>query len=311
VRSGTGRPRRVPAGRDKHPDAAAAEIAARQDGAVSTAQLVAVGLSRRAIAHRVSTGRLQRVHRGVYLLGPVRGPRAAEWAAILACGPRAVLSHRTALALWGLGDGPPDGDVEITHPRSGRDHDGVRRRRSERIDDRDRAVLHDLPVTSPTRTLLDLASSMRRWELERLIEEAQLRHLAGRDDLYAALERGRGRTGAPAFRAALAREDEPKLTRSQAERRLLDLIRAARLPGPETNVSLARYEVDFLWREQRLVVEVDGFAYHSSRAAFERDRLRDAELQAMGYRILRVTWRRLVDEPEALLAQIATLLARA
>lgn len=305
----SGRPAPVH-GRDKHPEAVAAAIARGQDGAISTAQLTAAGLSRRAVAHRVSTGRLQRVHRGVYLLGPVRGPRSAEWAALLACGPRAVLSHRTALAGWELGEGPPDGTVDITHPATGRPHAGVRRHRAARIDACDRTLLAGLPATSPARTLLDLAPSMRSWELERLIEETQIRRLASRTDLLEALERGRGRAGAPVLRAALAHQDEPTLTRSNAERRLLTLIRTARLPRPEANVRLGRYEVDFLWREQRLVVEVDGFAFHSSRAAFERDRLRDAELQAMGYRVLRVTWRRLVAEPEAIVAQIAALLAR-
>jgi very-short-patch-repair endonuclease len=113
------------------------------------------------------------------------------------------------------------------------------------------------------------------------------------------------RRGRRALRAAL--EHEPAPTRSEAERRLLALIRAARLPRPETNVVVSGYEVDLLWREQRVIVEVDGFAFHSTRQAFERDRARDAALQAAGYRVIRVTWRQIVDEPHALVAQLAVL----
>ena len=106
-------------------------------------------------------------------------------------------------------------------------------------------------------------------------------------------------------------EARPTLTRSEAERRLLALVRLAGLPLPETNVRLGRHEVDVLWRENRLVVEVDGYAYHAGREAFERDRRRDADLQAAGHRVIRVTWRRIVNEPEALIATLAQALARA
>jgi very-short-patch-repair endonuclease len=115
------------------------------------------------------------------------------------------------------------------------------------------------------------------------------------------------RRGSRALRAAL--DGEPALTRSEAERRLLALIRAARLPRPETNVRVEGYEVDFLWRPQRLIVEVDGFAYHSSRHAFERDRARDAALQAAGYRVVRFTWRQIAYDSHALVAQLSRLLA--
>jgi very-short-patch-repair endonuclease len=123
--------------------------------------------------------------------------------------------------------------------------------------------------------------------------------------------RSSGRHGARTLKTALQETHEPRLTRSEAERRFLDLIRAARLPAPETNVRVAGYEVDFLWRAERLVVEVDGFAYHSSRAAFERDRRKDAALQAAGLRVVRVTYRQIADEREVLIARIATLHARA
>ena len=113
------------------------------------------------------------------------------------------------------------------------------------------------------------------------------------------------RRGTGVLRRVLTRETSPALTRSEAERRFLHLLRAAGIPPTDTNVRLGAYEVDFLWRSERLVVEVDGYAYHSTRAAFERDRRRDADLQALGYRVLRVTWRQLVEEREAVIACVA------
>jgi very-short-patch-repair endonuclease len=113
------------------------------------------------------------------------------------------------------------------------------------------------------------------------------------------------------LRALLTRERGPALTRSEAEERLLALVRQAGLPAPECNVRIAGHEVDFLWRASRLIVEVDGYAFHGSRDAFERDRRRDAELQAVGLTVVRLTWRRLVHEPEAVVALLARRIAPA
>ena len=120
-------------------------------------------------------------------------------------------------------------------------------------------------------------------------------------------ERAPSRRGAGALRELL--DGRPTLTRSEAERRLLALIRRARLPAPQTNVRVAGHEVDCHWHAERLVVEVDGYAYHAGRDAFERDRRRDTDLLAAGRRVIRVTWRRIVDEPEAVIAAIAQALA--
>jgi very-short-patch-repair endonuclease len=118
-----------------------------------------------------------------------------------------------------------------------------------------------------------------------------------------------GRRGLAPLRRVFDHLHGPTLTRSEAEERLLALVRAARLPPPELNVRVRGHEVDLLWREARLVVEVDGYAYHSGRAAFERDRLRDAELQAKGFTVMRVTWKQIVSEPEALLVRLALRIA--
>lgn len=272
-----------------------------QAGAITTVQLNTAGCSKRAIEHRVRSGRLRRRHRGVYAYGAVLGPLFHEWATFLACGSRAVLSHLTALALWGLA--PRPAIVEVTLPTGSRGHEGVRAHRAA-LEAGEIVWRDGLPMTSVARTLSDVAASMPATDLARIVEEAQVRRLVTRAELE-------GLRRVPNLRAALAFDHEPSLTRSEAERRMLALIRAARLPAPVTNVRVGRYEVDMLWREQRLVVEIDGFEFHSSRPAFERDRVRDAELQAFGYRVLRVTWRRLVDEPEAVVALLAAALSAA
>jgi very-short-patch-repair endonuclease len=133
--------------------------------------------------------------------------------------------------------------------------------------------------------------------------------LLRRGELLAALERSGRRRGVALVRSLLRREGGPAMTRSEAERRLLGLIRKAGIPPPRTNVRIGRYEVDLLWRAERLIVEVDGYAYHSTRVAFERDRVRDAELQAAGFRVIRITWRQIVEEPLAVAARIARALA--
>ena len=157
--------------------------------------------------------------------------------------------------------------------------------------------------------MLDLASDLPPYLFERAIAEAQVRRLVRKDDLADQLARNRGWPGTRALRRLLELERGPTLTRSEAERRMLALVRAADLPPPVVNARLGRYEIDFLWRSQRLVVEVDGYAYHANRRAFERDRERDAALAAAGYTVLRVTWRQLVGAPGAVVARIAAALA--
>jgi very-short-patch-repair endonuclease len=217
-------------------------------------------------------------------------------AAVLATG--GVLSHHSAAAVWGIR--AHDGDVHVSvSGRDQRPRPGLRIHRSCSVN----AAVHDgLPLTTPTRTIHDLAACLPQHELDRAVEQAQILRLATSDEIAADMPR-RGRA---ALRAAL--NHEPQLTRSEAERRLLALIRQARLPRPRTNVVVHGYEVDLLWPEQRLIVEVDGYAYHSTRHAFERDRARDAALQAAGYRVVRFTWRQIVHEPHAVVAQLARLL---
>jgi very-short-patch-repair endonuclease len=255
---------------------------------------------------------LHPVHRGVYLVGhSVLANGARELAAVLACGPAAVVSHNTAAYLWQLLPYPANpGPVNVTI--AGRERArraGIRIHCVQTLGQRDIRALHRIPITTPARTLLDLATALPPYLLERALAEAQVRRLARRDDLVEQIERNMGRPGTRALRRLLDLEGGPAATRSEAERRLLKLIRAADLVSPKVNPRVGRYEVDFLWSEQRLVVEVDGYAFHSNRRAFEQDRERDATLAAAGYTVLRVTWRQLVGQPQAVVARIAAALA--
>jgi very-short-patch-repair endonuclease len=278
-------------------DPAIVALARRQHGIVTVAQLLEAGFSRSAVSHRVRRGWLVAVFRGVYQVGPVRAPRGLEMAAVLATG--GVLSHHSAAAVWGIR--AHDGDVHVSvSGRDQRPRPGLRIHRSCSVN----AAVHDgLPLTTPTRTIHDLAACLPQHELDRAVEQAQILRLATPDEIAADMPR-RGR---PALRAAL--NHEPQLTRSEAERRLLAIIKAARLPRPDTNVRVEGYEVDLFWPDQGLIVEVDGYAYHSTRQAFERDRARDAALQAAGYRVVRFTWRQIVHEPLAVVVQLSRLLA--
>jgi very-short-patch-repair endonuclease len=285
------------------------QLARRQHGALATWQLIAAGLSAAQISRLVARGWLRRAHRGVYLVGPIHGPLARLMAATLAVGAGALLSHRSATELWGVGPALYGG-VEVTSVgRRGLSRDGITVHSARRLDPADVTTHHGIPVTAPGRTLLDLATVVGRRDLARAVEQAEVLDLLRGDWLDPLLTRNPRHRGTKALRAATRAADAPAMTRSEAERRLLELVRAAGLPAPEVNRRLHGYEVDFSWPAHRLVAEVDGYAFHSSRSSFERDRRRDAHLIASGYRVIRITWRRLTGEPEAVVAVLAGALA--
>jgi very-short-patch-repair endonuclease/predicted transcriptional regulator of viral defense system len=303
--------------RDDPKDAAKAEraiaaLAGKQCGVVSARQLHVAGFDGSAIHRRVHAGRLHRVHRGVYLVGhAVAADGASEMAAVLSSGEGSAVSHRSAGRLWRFSANESwRTPVEVTVP--GRDpgvKPGIRVYRVRELDRRDVRRVRGIPVTSPARTLLDLAGLLPLETVESAFAEARVRRLVRDKDVAEQLKRARGRRGAAALRRLVALERGPALTRSAAERKLLKLVREAALPPPELNARLGRFEVDFLWRGPRVVVEVDGRAYHSSARAFERDRERDAMLVAGGYSVIRVTWRQLSASPEAVIARIESALA--
>lgn len=283
-----------------------AELAGRQDGAVARVQLLALGLTREAVAHRLRTGRLHLLHRGVYAVGHLAiTTRTRRRAALLAAGSGAVLTCRSAAVVWGLLPDDENGSTHVLCPSGHRRPQPGLRLHHGSLAPLDRRVRDGFAITSVARALLDLAACAPSAEVERAVEEAQVRRLVRPDEVLA---RAAGRRGATTLRTLLT--DDPHLTRSEAERRFLALVARAGLPRPHTNVRVEGFEVDALWPDRRLVVEVDGYAYHSSRAAFERDRRRDAALRGAGYRVERITWRVLARQPEAVVAQVAAALAR-
>lgn len=233
-----------------------------------------------------------------------------EMAAILACGPEAVVSHRSAAGLWKLLPSPGgSAPVDITEPGARRRVKGIRARRGPALEPDEIAEVHGIPVTAPARTLLDLAGIVRDRELEQALAQADRSGLSDRATLGSLLQRRPGHRGVRRIRDLLDAPTGPALTRSEAEERFLALVKKARLPTPDTNVVVGTYEVDFLWRPQRLVIEVDGYAFHSSRSRFESDRERDADLAARGLQVIRVTWDQVVNAREATLARVAQALA--
>jgi predicted transcriptional regulator of viral defense system len=295
------------------PDALIARLAGRQHGVVARRQLLAAGFASGAIERRLARGSLHPLHRGVYAVGHTVLTRQARWlAAVLASGAGAVLSHRSAATLWALG-GWARRLVEVTVPRAQRARPGIELRRGPLPDD-EWTVRDGIPVTTVPRTLFDLAAVTDARTLERAIAEAEVRRLHDPLSLAEIAARHPRRPGAATVRAVLAAERLGSgVTRSALEERFLALVDAAALPRPETNAHVpcrdGLVEVDCIWRAQRAIVELDGHAFHSSRAAYERDRARDRGLVAAGWHVARVTWLQLEREPDAVAADLARLLA--
>ena len=281
----------------------------RQHGAVSRAQLLELGLSSDAIAHRVGTGRLHPVAHGIYAAGRPDLPRHGQWfAALLACGPTAVLSHRSAAALWGIG---PD-DLAISEVTVST---AVRRRRPgvavhcRALGPSEQIVRKGVPVTTVERTLLDLATKVGVGRLERAINEADKLDLVDPETLRAVLDRYAGRRGVAALRSILDRHAF-RLTDSELERRFLAIVRRTDLPLPDTGTRLNGFKVDFHWPALGLVVETDGLRYHRTIAQQMRDRLRDQAHVAAGLTALRFTHFQVRHEPRHVQSTLVSVARR-
>jgi very-short-patch-repair endonuclease len=279
-------------------DAQVAWRAARQHGAISHRQLTDAGLSQTEIDGRVAAGWLHRKHRGVFAVGhPGLTQRGAWMAAVLAGGDDAALSHRSAGALWGLC--PDAAQPEITVPgRKRRDQRGVTVhggafRPGETL------LVDGIRVTKVGRTLLDLAEVLSLDDLVKAIDNATNSRRLGRGTMSSVIKSARGRRGLkPLRQALLMTRPQDVLTRSELERRALLLIKRARLAQPEVNVRLHGYEVDLLWRQHRLVVELDSRQHHGTDTAQDRDTRRTGNLRKYGYTTLRFTWRQVVNDPD-------------
>jgi very-short-patch-repair endonuclease len=271
---------------------------------VDRRQLVAMGLRHHEIDYRVRVGRLIVVHRGVYAVGHARLTLAGRWmAAVLASGEGAVLSHRSAAMLWGIRRTDRTA-IEVISPRWGRSGRGIERHRVQLGTD-EMTVRNGIPTTSVTRTLLDLAAVLTSRQLQRAVNQAEVLQLTDPLPLSAAVERHRGHRGVRALRALTA---DASITRSELEDRFREFLLDHELPMPETNALVGPYEVDCLWRAERVVIELDGRDTHDTQHAFEADRARDRALQAAGHRVVRITWRQLRGEPAAVAADLRALL---
>jgi very-short-patch-repair endonuclease len=283
------------------PDVVIAELAERQYGVVSRAQLQAAGISDQMIRTRLDRRQLYRVRRGAYSVTKRPTELGLFIAAVLACGTHALLSHRSAGALWDLlRDRDP---IDVLLPCRARSQAGLKVRTTRSLHPADVASHQDIPCTSVARTIVDLGGVLRRDELSRVLERSMVLRLFDRHAIEAALDRGNGRGGTGTLRRLLGRlDDEVPLTRSELERRFLQLVRDALLPTPITNGQVNGYEVDFHWPDAKLIVETDGHATHATPFAFHRDRDRDLDLRLAGWEVMRITWRQLRDEPERIVA---------
>jgi hypothetical protein len=284
-----------------------AALAKRQHGVISRRQLLDAGLGPRTIGRRLEHGRLHRLHREVYALSDPLVSLQGRWmAAVLACGDGALLSHRSAAQLWGLMRSRR-GSMDVS-AASGRKRPGITVHESG-IYDEDRAEVTGIPVTSVARTIFDLAEVVDDVQLARVFEEADRLRVLRIPELEAVCARGYGRRALAPIRRLIEEARYPETTRSPLEDRVLALCREYDLPMPATNVEVLEHEVDAFWPHERLIVEADSVAFHSHRAAFERDRARDAARQAEGYRVIRLTHRRLENEPAAVADELRVLLA--
>lgn len=293
--------------------AAAAAVASRQHSVISLTQLFHCGLSPGAVKYATHTARLHRLHRGIYAVGHPRVSHRGRWlAAVLAAGPGALISHLTAARLYRLH--PPDSsaavDLTLPHPaKRGHTRPGIHTHAAD-VPAGDAGLAAGIPAVSPAWMLLGVAASASAATLERIHDEACVHNLLRPGDLDTLIARSAGCHGNPALRDLARRQAGPAgFTREAAERKLWRLLTAAPgIPRPARNATVRDYEVDALWPDARLIAEVDGYATHGHRAAFERDRRKRSALEASGYRVLAFTWRQLCDEPRWVTATIRSAL---
>jgi len=273
-------------------------------------------MDRKTAHKRVELGVLHQVHTGVYSVGHSPLSRDSRFmAAVLACGPSAVLSHRSAAVLLRLRE-DSRARIDVTAPnRRGRIPRGIEAHRDGSLTPADRTSLHGIPCTNVPRTLLDLAAVIPAWELRKAISEAEVLRILDHEAVRSLIKRSRGRRGVARLRM-LMDDIHPatKRTRSEMERRFLRMCVRAELPPPEVNVTIdvdgAPLMPDFLWREGGLIVEADSRRFHDTDSAFQRDRRREQHLQLAGWRVSRCTWEQIDREPRNLAETIRGLLAQ-
>jgi len=271
------------------------------------------GLTEKAIAHRLRVGRLHRLWRGVYAVGRPEVSQHGWWmAAVLSCGPLALLSHRSAAALWGIVTGPAEKEIEVVVPGElRRRRQGVRLRRRTDLSPEHRRDVVGIPVTDPVSTLVDLASCVVEWRVEKAINDADRLGLIGVEALRAELQSLRPRPGMACLRRLLGGD---ALTDTGLEREFLVIVREAGLSMPTTQAWVNGYRVDFYWPDLGLVVETDGWRHHRTPGEQATDRRRDQAHTKAGLTTLRFAERQIRHEPwqvKAILSAVMRRLTRA
>jgi very-short-patch-repair endonuclease len=286
-----------------------ADVAGRQHGVVTRAQLEALGFGTATITRWVKVGRLHRLHRGVFALGHMAITWEGRCLAAVLARPGAVASHVTAAWIHGLLRSRP-GTIHLTAPTRQR----LKRNfvvHFAKLDPDDVVDVGGIPVTSPGRTVLDLALGESARELGRLLGRAEDKELLDLRRFEATLSRAGGHPGRGKLAAALrAHKPRDAVLRSNLEKRFRDLVIAARLPRPQTNVAVEGYELDAYWEAEGFAVELDVYATHGSVRSFEADRERADDLLLAGIELIRVTDVRLAREPGETIARVAAHLAR-
>jgi predicted transcriptional regulator of viral defense system len=293
-----------------------ARLADRQHGVVALHQLQLLGLSKSAVSRRARGGRFHRIHRGVYAIGYPKLTGYAHWmAAVLACGPRAVLSHRSAAGLWGLRpDNRLKSDVSVPS-QSARPKEAIEVHRSVTLTAQDITTVEGIPCTTVARTLVDLGDVANTRAVERAVEQSDVLRLFDLREVQRAIERAGPRRGAGLLSSVLANLNGPALTESELEEAFLALCRKAALPAPEVNAWMtlpdgSAIKVDFLWRNERLAVETDGHPFHRTRQSRERDTKRDHLLRLAGFEPVRFTGRQVALEKEWVTRTLLALASR-
>jgi len=296
-------------------DARLAPLVEAQHGVIARRQVLALAIGHRAIERRLSRRSWIPLHRGVYAVGHRQLRIEGRWlAAVLAAGPGAVLSHRDAAALHGVRQTPEGRRISVSTGAHARAVDGVWLKARRTLTAEDCAVVRDIPVTSAARTLVDLAPMLTPAQLQSTIGEADRRGLLDVTAVEQALRRTKGRHGHGHARLRAALDAHAQhgavLARSELEERFLDLVLSAGLPRPRLNAPVVGFQVDALWRSERVVVELDGWAHHKGREAAARDRDKTNRLQVAGYVVLRFLHGDLVGRPSDVAAAIRSALAQ-
>jgi predicted transcriptional regulator of viral defense system len=297
-------------------DAEIAALAARQHGVLALRQLVEIGLSASGVRKRAARGNLHRIHRGVYAVGYPKLTGYGHWmAAVLACGPKAVLSHRSTGGLWGVRpDNRRKSDVSVPSP-SARPRAAIEVHRSVTLTADDVTTVEGIPCTTIARTLVDLGDVLDRRAVERAVEQADVLRLFDLRQIERAIKRAGPRRGAGLLSSVLENLDGPAPTESELEEAFLAICREAGVPTPEVNAWMtladgSAIKVDFLWRNERLAVETDGHPFHRTRQSRERDTKRDQLLRLAGFEPVRFTGRQVALEKEWVTRTLLALACR-